>query len=99
VSSYKIVSRFYTTPLHHLSEQNMFLPYEISKCEYLLKCPYLPCLYEKACVNKVAKKGIKIVRGHAVKLLRSIPVTEYMEKEYESIGDNTGLEELIVKAQ
>jgi len=77
----------------------MFLPYEISKCEYLLKCPYLPCLYEKACVNKVAKKGIKIVRGHAVNLLRSIPVTEYMEKEYESIGGNTGLEELIVKAQ
>jgi len=49
--------------------------------------------------TKLLKKGIKIVRGHDVNLLRSIPVTEYMEKEYESIGDNTSLEELIVKAQ
>lgn len=49
--------------------------------------------------TKLLKKGIKIVRGHDVNLLRSIPVTEYMEKEYESIGDNTGLEELIIKAQ
>ena len=49
--------------------------------------------------TKLLKKGIKIVRGHDVNLLRSIPVSEYMEKEYESIGDNTGLEELIIKAQ
>jgi len=53
VSSYKIVSRSYTTPLHHLSEQNMLLPYEISKRAYLCNCPYLPCLYEKACVNNM----------------------------------------------
>ena len=45
------------------------------------------------------RKGIKIVRGYDVSLLRSIPVSEHMEKEYESIGENTGLEELIVKAQ
>ncbi len=49
--------------------------------------------------TKLLKKGIKIVRGHDVNLLRSIPVSEYMEKEYESIGDNTGLKELIIKAQ
>ena len=54
---------------------------------------------KKPVLTKLLKKGIKIVRGHAVNLLRSIPVSEYMEKEYESIWDNTGLEELIVKAQ
>jgi len=61
----------------------------------IVKKLYGNSIYE----TKLIKKGIKIVRGHDVNLLRSIAVTEYMEKEYESIGDSTGLEELILTAQ
>ena len=49
--------------------------------------------------TKLLKRGIKIVRGHDVNLLRSIPVTQYMDREYESVRTDTGLRELIVKAQ
>ena len=45
------------------------------------------------------KRGIKIVRGHDVNILRSIPVVDSMEREYESIRENTPLRSLIIKAQ
>lgn len=45
------------------------------------------------------KRGIKIVRGHDVNLLRSIHVTEYLDKEYECVPDGMGLEELMIKAR
>ena len=37
--------------------------------------------------TKLLKRGIKIVRGHDVNLLRSIPVTQYMDREYEKRPD------------
>ncbi|BBO84975.1 chloride channel protein [Desulfosarcina ovata subsp. sediminis] len=49
--------------------------------------------------TKLLKKGIKIVRGHDVNLLRSIHVTEYMDRAYERIGVGTGLLDLIAKAR
>jgi len=49
--------------------------------------------------TKLIKEGIKIVRGHDVNLLRSIPVTQYMDREYERVRAGTGLRELIAKAQ
>ncbi|GAB6909922.1 Cl-channel, voltage gated [Desulfosarcina cetonica] len=49
--------------------------------------------------TKLLKKGIKIVRGHDVNLLRSIHVTEYMDTAYECIGVCTGLLDLVAKAR
>ncbi len=49
--------------------------------------------------TKLLKKGIKIVRGHDVNLLRSMAVGEYMEGDFESIRTDTRLGDLLVMAQ
>ncbi len=49
--------------------------------------------------TKLLKKGIRIVRGHDVDLLRSMRVSEFMERDYESIREDTRLGEMIARAQ
>lgn len=49
--------------------------------------------------TKLLRKGIRIVRGHDVNLLRSMRVGSYMERTFESVRENTRLGELIALAQ
>jgi chloride channel protein, CIC family len=49
--------------------------------------------------TKLIRKGIRMIRGHDVNLLRSLHVQEYMDREFEWVRENTKLGELIAKAQ
>ncbi len=49
--------------------------------------------------TKLLRRGIRIVRGHDVNLLRSMRVGDYMEREFESLREETGLGEMIERAQ
>lgn len=49
--------------------------------------------------TKLLRRGINIVRGHDVNLLRSLRVRDYMTKELEVVYDYTPLQEIIQKAE
>ncbi len=49
--------------------------------------------------TKLLRKGIRMIRGHDVNLLRSMRVGEYMDRKFESVREDTRLGELIVTAQ
>jgi CIC family chloride channel protein len=49
--------------------------------------------------TKLLKKGIRIVRGHDINLLRSMRVGDYMSKDFEAFRIDTGLGEMIARAQ
>jgi len=49
--------------------------------------------------TKLRKRGIRIVRGHDVNLLRSMRVSHYMERKFDAVHENTRLGELITLAQ
>lgn len=48
---------------------------------------------------KLRKKGVKIVRGHDISILRSMLVADYMEKKFEQVRDNTPLKTLLQLAE
>ncbi|MDO9529893.1 MAG: chloride channel protein [Syntrophales bacterium] len=48
---------------------------------------------------KLLKKGINIVRGHDINILRGMMVNDFMEREYEYIYETSRLRELIAKIQ
>ncbi len=49
--------------------------------------------------TRLVRKGMKIVRGRDVTLLRSLQVVEYMEKDFEKIAENLSLGKLAQLAQ
>lgn len=49
--------------------------------------------------TKLRKRGIKIVRGRDINLLRSMRVAEYMDRNFDAVHENTRLGELIELAQ
>ncbi len=49
--------------------------------------------------TKLLRRGIKIVRGHDINLLRSMLVGDYMERDFETIREDTRLGEMIARAQ
>lgn len=49
--------------------------------------------------TKLIKKGIRMIRGHDVNLLRSMRVQDYMDRDFEWVREDTLLGELIAKAQ
>lgn len=49
--------------------------------------------------TKLLKKGIRIVRGHDVNLLRAIRVGDFMERKFEMLRDDTRLGEMLVRTQ
>lgn len=49
--------------------------------------------------TKLLKKGIRIVRGHDINLLRSIQVGDYMTQDFETFRIDTGLGDMIARAQ
>ena len=48
---------------------------------------------------KLLKKGINIVRGHDINILRGMMVADFMEREYEYIYETSRLRELITKIE
>lgn len=49
--------------------------------------------------TKLIRKGIRMIRGHDVNLLRSLHVVDYMDRDFEWVTEDTLLGELIAKAQ
>jgi len=49
--------------------------------------------------TKLLKKGIRIVRGHDVNLLRAMRVGDFMERKFEMLREDTRLGEMLVRAQ
>ncbi|WP_432822357.1 chloride channel protein [Trichloromonas sp.] len=49
--------------------------------------------------TKLIKKGIRMIRGHDVTLLRSMLVRDYMDGDFEWVREDTLLGKLIAKAQ
>lgn len=49
--------------------------------------------------TKLLKKGIRIVRGHDVNLLRGMKVGDFMDTEFESVCDNSLLKDLVWKTE
>ncbi|MEJ2200627.1 MAG: chloride channel protein, partial [Desulfuromonadaceae bacterium] len=49
--------------------------------------------------TKLIRKGIRMLRGHDVNLLRSMQVKDYMDRNFEWVREDTRLGELIRKAQ
>ncbi len=48
---------------------------------------------------KLIKKGIKLVRGRDINVLRAMRVGEYMEKEFASLQESTPLGDIILKVE
>ena len=49
--------------------------------------------------TKLIRKGIRMIRGHDVNLLRSMHVGDYMDRDFEWVREETRLGELLAKAQ
>ncbi|MCD6272474.1 MAG: chloride channel protein [Deltaproteobacteria bacterium] len=49
--------------------------------------------------TKLLKKGVSIVRGHDVNILRTMIIKNYMDTEYESLKENTRLRDIILTAK
>ncbi|MCD6525741.1 MAG: chloride channel protein, partial [Desulfuromonas sp.] len=49
--------------------------------------------------TRLVRKGVKIVRGRDVTLLRSLRVADYMETDYEQVAENLSLGKLVAQAQ
>ncbi len=49
--------------------------------------------------TKLLRKGIRMVRGHDVNLLRSMQVGDYMDTQFETIHDDMRLGEVLIKAE
>jgi CIC family chloride channel protein len=49
--------------------------------------------------TKLLRRGVNIVRGHEVNLLRSLQVKDYMTRQVEILYDYTSLQEIIQKAE
>jgi CIC family chloride channel protein len=48
---------------------------------------------------KLLKKGVNIVRGHDVNILRTMMIRDYMDTEYESIKETTRLKDIIITTE
>ena len=46
--------------------------------------------------SKLLKKGVSIVRGHDVTILRTMIITDYIDTRYESLNDKTQLRDIIL---
>jgi len=49
--------------------------------------------------TRLLKKGVSIVRGHDVNILRRMIIKDYMETEYESLKESTHLRDIILNAK
>ena len=49
--------------------------------------------------TKLLKKGVSIVRGHDVNILRTMIITDYMDTEYESLKESARLKNIILNVQ